>query len=547
MRAPSNWAAVLSTLALGLLAGCGPQVGEADLASTEAPATLTTLRAAAEASGRYFGVAIQASKLSDTQYTAIASSEFDEVTPENEMKTLEPTAGSFNYSSADTVYNWASQHGLRVHGHTLLWSVGLPSYLVSYDQTKMRAYITNYIGTVMAHYQGKLAYWDVVSEAFYDTGIARYAIFKTAGDDWIELGFRTARAADSSAKLCYTDYNIEDWSSAKTQAVYAMVKDFKARGVPIDCVGFEGHFISGSTLPASFQTTLSNFTALGVEVAISELDVTNANATIYAGAVTACLAVKGCTGITVWGVRDSDSWRSSESPLLFDSSGNKKAAYTAVLAALNAVAVPPTLCSGSSGSGVDCIPPAAPANLAWTNDGGTVTLSWIASTNDAGLHVTYDLYFGTFSLGSFDDTRVDLIGFKPGTPYVFAVKARDAAGLVSAASSVTVLLPIPNDTTPPTAPTNLNLTSYSYTTITFKWTASTDDVGVVAYQVFNGTRLIGTILSTTATLYFDTSLPTPTITVRALDAAGNVSAASKPLSLVITSCALGCTGKSSGD
>jgi endo-1,4-beta-xylanase len=115
-----------------------------------------------------------------------------------------------------------------------------------------------------------------------------------------------------------------------------MIKDFKSRGVPIDCVGLQTHFTGGSSLPSNFQTTLSNFAALGVDVALTEVDVTNASTTQYAGLTQACVNVPRCVGITVWGVRDSDSWRSSESPLLFDGSGNKKAAYTSVLNALNA-------------------------------------------------------------------------------------------------------------------------------------------------------------------------------------------------------------------
>jgi len=75
-------------------------------------------------------------------------------------------------------------------------------------------------------------------------------------------------------------------------------------------------------------------------VALTEADVTNASTSQYSGLTTACMNVPRCVGITVWGVRDSDSWRSSESPLLFDGSGNKKAAYTSVLNALNAA--PPT-------------------------------------------------------------------------------------------------------------------------------------------------------------------------------------------------------------
>ncbi|MET9914206.1 RICIN domain-containing protein, partial [Streptomyces sp. NPDC006476] len=84
----------------------------------------------------------------------------------------------------------------------------------------------------------------------------------------------------------------------------------------------------------SFQTTLSNFAALGVDVQITELDIAQAPATAYANTVKACMNVARCKGITVWGIRDSDSWRSGDNPLLFDGGDNKKPAYDSVLTAL---------------------------------------------------------------------------------------------------------------------------------------------------------------------------------------------------------------------
>jgi endo-1,4-beta-xylanase len=543
--------ALLVALSFGLLPACGPETSPGDVAGSQGRlASFTTLREAAEASGRFFGTLVGASNLSDSAFTTIAAREFDMVTPDGQMQlgTTEPSQqGQFNFTQGDALVSWAAQNGKRVFGHELLTYAGQPSWLGNLSGSALRSALVNHVQKVVGHYQGKVAYWDVAVDAITELGTHFNSNFERTGSDWIEVMYQAAHSADPAAKLCYTDYYIEDWTAAKTQAVYAMIKDFKARGIPIDCVGVESHFTGGYTLPSSFQTTLSSFAALGVEVILSQMDVTNASASVYASAVNACLSVAGCTGITVWGVRDRDAPRSNESPVLFDSSGNKKAAYTSVLAALNAAA-PQQLCSGSGSSGVDCIPPAAPANLAWTNDGGTVTLSWTASTNDAGIHVTYDLYFGNFSLGSFDDTRVDLIGFKPGTPYVFTVKARDATGLVSAASSpVTVLLPIPKDTTPPSAPTNLKLSTSTSTTFTFTWTASTDDVGVVAYQIFDGATLIGTTLSASATLGYSPPLYAHSVTVRALDAAGNFSAASPALSMLVPACALGCSSGSSGD
>ncbi|MEU5783556.1 endo-1,4-beta-xylanase, partial [Micromonospora lupini] len=161
------------------------------------------------------------------------------------------------------------------------------------------------------------------------------------GNDWIEAAFRAARAADPGAKLCYNDYNT-DGINAKSTGIYNMVRDFKSRGVPIDCVGFQSHL--GTSVPGDYQANLQRFADLGVDVQITELDITQGSnqANAYAQVTRACMAIARCTGITVWGVRDSDSWRGNDNPLLFDRSGNKKAAYTSVLNALNAGTPIPT-------------------------------------------------------------------------------------------------------------------------------------------------------------------------------------------------------------
>ncbi|MCV2458627.1 endo-1,4-beta-xylanase [Streptomyces sp. ICN988] len=304
-----------------------------------AHAAESTLGAAAAQSGRYFGTAIASGRLGDSTYTSIANREFNMVTAENEMKidATEPQRGQFNFSAADRVYNWAVQNGKQVRGHTLAWHSQQPGWMQSLSGSALRQAMIDHINGVMAHYKGKIAQWDVVNEAFADgsSGARRDSNLQRTGNDWIEVAFRTARAADPNAKLCYNDYNVENWNWAKTQAMYAMVKDFKQRGVPIDCVGFQSHFNSGSPYDSNFRTTLQNFAALGVDVAITELDIQGAPASTYANVTKDCLAVERCLGITVWGVRDSDSWRSEQTPLLFNNDGSKKPAYTAVLDALN--------------------------------------------------------------------------------------------------------------------------------------------------------------------------------------------------------------------
>ncbi|MEU1016109.1 non-reducing end alpha-L-arabinofuranosidase family hydrolase [Streptomyces sp. NPDC005898] len=320
------------TLAIGLSASA-LVAGAVTLLPNSAGAA--SLEDEASSSGRYFGTAIAAGRLGDATYTKIADREFNMITPENEMKwdAVEPSRGRFRFDAADRIVARSLERGQRLRGHTTVWHSQLPDWVKAInDPGTLRDVTNNHIKTTMGRYKGKIYAWDVVNEAFQDggSGALRESVFKKVlGSGFIEEAFRTARAADPAAKLCYNDYNIEDWSAAKTQGVYRLVKDFKARGVPIDCVGFQSHFGAGGP-PASFKKTLDSFAALGVDVQITELDIAQASPGHYASAVNACLGVRRCTGITVWGVRDSDSWRADEKPLLFDAAGKPKPAYDAV-------------------------------------------------------------------------------------------------------------------------------------------------------------------------------------------------------------------------
>jgi endo-1,4-beta-xylanase len=241
----------------------------------------------------------------------------------------------------------------------------------------------NHVTQVATHFRGTIYAWDVVNEAFADGGSGgrRDSNLQRTGNDWIEAAFRAARAADPGAKLCYNDYNT-DGINAKSTGIYNMVRDFKARGVPIDCVGLQSHL--GTSLDSTYQANIQRFADLGVDVQITELDIQQGSnqANMYAQVTRACLAVARCTGITVWGVRDSDSWRTGANPLLFDNSGNKKAAYTSTLNALNGGGTTVPTTRPPTTPPVTTRPPTTPPTTPPTSPGGnqgnctaTVTLN----------------------------------------------------------------------------------------------------------------------------------------------------------------------------
>jgi chitodextrinase len=184
-------------------------------------------------------------------------------------------------------------------------------------------------------------------------------------------------------------------------------------------------------------------------------------------------------------------------------------------------------------SGVtDTVAPTAPTLAASGTTQTTTNLSWSGATDNVAV-TGYDVYRGATLLGSTASTTFAVTGLTASTTYSFTVRAKDAAGNVSADSnsvSVTTLAPVV-DTTAPTAPT-LSASGTTQTTTNLSWTGATDNVGVTGYDVLRNGVVIGS--TTTATTFAVTGLTastTYTFNVRAKDAAGNISANSNTVSV----------------
>ncbi len=188
--------------------------------------------------------------------------------------------------------------------------------------------------------------------------------------------------------------------------------------------------------------------------------------------------------------------------------------------------------------------PSVPTNLTATNTTQTSTdLSWTASSDNVGV-TGYDVYQGASLLGTTAGTNYNVTGLSVSTGYSFTVVAKDAAGNESAASSsVSVTTLAPPDTQAPTAPTSLAASNTTQTTTDLSWTASTDNVGVTGYDVYQGASVIGTTSSTSYNVIGLTAATSYTFSVIAKDAAGNVSGTSNTVSVTTSANTnTGCSG-----
>lgn len=288
----------------------------------------------------------------DTVYRDDFLSTFGSLTPENAMKwnAVEPHRGEFDFGDADALVDFAQQTRRRVRGHTLVWDEQLPGWVTDHvwkpaDLTKA---LTTHIDTILGRYRGRVESWDVVNEPLDDNGsLTRHVFERTLGPRYIDVAFRLAHAADPEARLFLNEIAAE-LPSPKQDALVALVRGLKQRGVPIDGVGLQDHTSAGGApSQATLEHTMRRFTSMGLDVEITELDVQlnrgprvadplAAQARAYAAAGAACAATPRCTGVTVWGVTDRWSWEGAAArPLLFDADGRAKPARAALLRGLS--------------------------------------------------------------------------------------------------------------------------------------------------------------------------------------------------------------------
>ena len=325
-----------------------------------------SLRQAAESSGVLIGTAVRPYLFSDSAYTTSLAREFNMVEPEDAMKwlALRPSADAFDFRDGDAVVRFAQAHNMKVRGHCLVWDHDNPAWLAQghFIPAQMSMLLQEHISKVMKHYAGQVFAWDVINEALDENGHLRDSPWYNQpgigladkGSAYIEQVFRWAREADPHALLFYND-NGGEGSGIKSDAVYALLREFKQRGVPIDGIGLQMHISTLDLDTTAIAANIARLTALGLQVHITELDVSlplngsevqkddlARQANVYRGIVRACLQSAGCTAIQTWGFTDKYSWIGSHShgtrgaALPFDRAYKPKPAYDAWLAELTA-------------------------------------------------------------------------------------------------------------------------------------------------------------------------------------------------------------------
>src|SRR5881392_3830045 len=188
--------------------------------------------------------------------------------------------------------------------------------------------------------------------------------------------------------------------------------------------------------------------------------------------------------------------------------------------------------SATTKAPLDTQAPSIPTNLAASAiTPTTLTLSWNAATDNVAV-AGYRVYLNGTLLLSPSSTSAQIIELTPNFTRSFTVAAFDAAGNASAPSApLSVTTPPLADTTAPTTPSGVAASALTSSSLTLSWSPATDNVGVTGYRVYRNGTLAASPSGTSASITGLLASVLYSFTVSAVDAAGNASASSAPLSV----------------
>ncbi len=343
------------------------------------PALAETLREAAP-KRLLIGACVNTEELKNPKLAAIIAEQYNCLTPEYELmpEFMVDKGWRFTFERGDRVVAFAETNKMPLFGHMLVWHFVTRNWLFEDKDGKPlpRAEaldnLKRYIEGVVGHYKGRIVAWDVVNEAISDQAnefLRPTPAQRAIGDDYIEKAFEFAHAADTNALLYYNDYNIEQ--PGKLEKTLKLIQSLKAKNVPIDAVGIQGHYLLNWPPTNMIDKGIEALAATGLKVMITELDVdplprdtSGANMAVteaganpypdglpadmqeklarrYGEIVTAIVRHPSVTMLGFWGTDDGHSWlndfpvkKRTNHPLLFDRQLQPKPAVDAVIRAL---------------------------------------------------------------------------------------------------------------------------------------------------------------------------------------------------------------------
>lgn len=352
------------------------------------------------------GTADDLTRISDLEAASIKQ-HYNIITPENCMKPqpMHPEEDTYNFETTDAMVEWCEKNGIAVWGHTLGWHSQSPAWFFQDNSPEAQAKakeeaekndsdeqrpnrqgfggfggfggnsgpqaskevilerLKDHIMTVAGRYKGRIVGWDVFNESIADGGdgttenLRNYSWYTAVGPEVLTYAFKWAHEAAPDAQLYYNDYNIEQGAvenTGKHASSLLLLKRLIDEGAPITGVGIQGHWHLDSNLE-DVEKAIENYAALGLRVAITELDVTSTgdnsgafgvnqgdrtipeeNYQMQAEVYRKLFEIfkrhsDVIDRVTFWGLSDTRSWRRGQDALLFDGELNAKPAFHAII------------------------------------------------------------------------------------------------------------------------------------------------------------------------------------------------------------------------